>query len=66
MHFCLTGICGVKRARSFRVSGSISELCIQIQKMLNVIKLCKQFHYENENENELYWPGMFTHTRNLL
>ncbi len=19
-----------------------------------------------ENENELYWPGMFTHTRNLL
>ncbi len=22
--------------------------------------------YQNQNQNELYWPGMFTHTRNLL
>ncbi len=21
---------------------------------------------QNQNQNELYWPGMFTHTRNLL
>ncbi len=20
----------------------------------------------DQNQNELYWPGMFTHTRNLL
>ncbi len=23
-------------------------------------------YHSDENENELYWPGMFTHTRNLL
>ncbi len=23
-------------------------------------------YYFNQNQNELYWPGMFTHTRNLL
>ncbi len=22
--------------------------------------------FQNQNQNELYWPGMFTHTRNLL
>ncbi len=21
---------------------------------------------KDKNQNELYWPGMFTHTRNLL
>ncbi len=28
------------------------------------IKQCQL--YQNENQNELYWPGMFTHSRNLL
>ncbi len=24
------------------------------------------FLNQNQNQNELYWPSMFTHTRNLL
>ncbi len=36
-----------------------------------VIEMIMQFlagegDSQNQNQNELYWPGMFTHTRDLL
>ncbi len=36
----------------------------------NVVNICiindLSYQNQNQNQNELYWPGMFTHTRNLL
>ncbi len=33
---------------------------IQIENVFEVVI------FKNQNQNELYWPGMFTHMRNLL
>ncbi len=32
---------------------------------INLMNISNE-HLMRMNENELYWPGMFTHTRNLL
>ncbi len=33
---------------------------------LVLLDLSAEFNIIDQNLNELYWPGMFTHTRNLL
>ncbi len=33
---------------------------------LHTVAAETQGQNQNQNQNELYWPGMFTHTRNLL
>lgn len=44
-HLCVNGMCGLKHARYFKVSGSISESAstCKLQQMLNVIKLWECF-----------------------
>ncbi len=45
---------------------SLSGISIQSDVLEEEVGVGLALEVQNQNENELYWPGMFTHTRNLL
>ncbi len=57
------------RGRKSKINEKLQRRIVQMvdkEPRLTSKQIQADLQTQNQNQNELYWPGMFTHTRSLL